>query len=203
MIKNIIFDMGNVLILWAPEYFVERTGVQDAADRELMLNALYRSPEWPMLDNGDVTEVQLEELARQRLPERLHGYIHELVYGWHEPVLPIKGMAEFIADCKKAGYGIYLLSNSSFLQKSYWPDIPGSELFDGRIVSAEVGCMKPDAGIYRTLLDSYGLKAEECLFLDDIAANIIGAQNVGMHGYLFDGDTESMRRIVRLMGVEV
>lgn len=203
MIRNIIFDMGNVLIKWDPERYVARTGVTDPQDLEMMYAATYGSREWVMLDAGTVSEADICENAKKLLPERLHGYIHELVYGWHDPVEPIEGMAEFVADCKKAGYGVYLLSNASFLQKSYWPEIPGSDLFDGRVVSAEVGCMKPNAGIYNTLMETYGLKAEECIFLDDLAANVIGAMEVGMHGYMFDRDMKRLRRLIALMGVEV
>ena len=203
MIRNIVFDMGNVLIKWDPERFVARTGVTDPEDLEMMLAATYGSKEWVMLDNGSVTEEDICKNARKLLPERLHGYIHELVYGWHEPVEPIEGMADFVADCKKAGLNVYLLSNASFLQKSYWPEIPGSGLFDGRVVSAEVGYMKPNAGIYNILMETYGLKAEECIFFDDLAANVIGAMEVGMHGYMFDGDVDRLRELVRLMGVEV
>lgn len=203
MIRNIIFDMGNVLIKWDPERYVARTGVTDPDDLKRMFDATYGSPEWVQLDNGTVSEQDICANAKRLLPEHLHGYINELVYGWHEPVEPIEGMADFVADCKKAGYGVYLLSNASFLQKTYWPEIPGSALFDGRIVSAEVGYMKPDAGIYNTLLETYGLKAEECIFLDDLACNVIGAMEAGMHGYMFDRDMDRLRKLVRLMGVEV
>ncbi len=203
MIRNIVFDMGNVMIKWDPERYVARTGVTDPEDQRLLFEATYGSPEWVLLDNGTVSEEDICKNAARLLPERLHKYIPELVYGWHEPVDPIEGMAEFVADCKKAGYGIYLLSNASFLQKTYWHTIPGSALFDGRIVSAEVGYMKPDPGIYRCLLETYGLKAEECLFMDDLACNVIGAMELGLHGYMFDRDVGKLRRIVRLMGVEI
>ena len=126
MIRNIVFDMGNVLIKWDPKRYVARTGVTDPQDQAMLMEATYGSPEWVLLDNGSVSEEDICANAARLLPERLHGYINELVYGWHEPVEPIEGMADFVADCKKAGYGIYLLSNASFLQKTYWHTIHGS-----------------------------------------------------------------------------
>lgn len=202
MIRNVVFDMGNVLIRWDPEYFVARAGVTDPQDARLLLDNIYRTPEWVMLDSGAVNEEQVYEKACAGLPERLHDLAWQLVFRWHDPIEPIPGMADFVQKCKVAGLGVYLLSNASFRQKDYWPRIPGSALFDGRVVSAEAGWMKPSREIYALLTEIYGLKAEECVFVDDIAANVMGAMRAGMHALLFDGDVDQLKRRICLLGAD-
>ncbi len=109
---------------------------------------------------------------------------------------PIPGMAQFVRECKAKGLGVYLLSNASARQPRYWPRIPGSECFDGAVISALERCLKPEVKIYRILLERYRLKADESLFVDDVAANVEGAARAGLRGFQFSGDVEALRRFV-------
>ena len=195
-IKNIVFDMGNVLIRFDPEYFLTREDVTDAQDRELLMQAVFRSDEWRMADQGLLDEAGLEKIALQKLPQRLHEIAHRLIFHWNEPLLPIEGMADFVRECKQKGLGVYLLSNATVRQPSYWPDIPGSEYFDGAVISACERLSKPMPEIYRRLLARYDLAAKECLFVDDMQANVDGAISVGMKGFLFTGDVRALRTSV-------
>lgn len=196
MIRNVIFDMGNVLITYDPAHFIERAGITDPQDAELLMREVFRSPGWAMQDSGDLTEQQLEEQVLKRLPERLHGAAHQLIFAWDDPIEPIPGMEQLVRDCKAAGMGVYLLSNASVRQPEYWPRIPAHDLFDGAEVSAFLRCVKPEPKIFRYVLDKYGLNADECLFVDDVAANVTGAENVGIHGYRFDGDAQALRSYI-------
>ena len=191
--KNLIFDMGGVLITYDPEYFLTRSGIVDADDRAMLLGAVFRSPEWGMLDNGTLDEAGLEPIALSRLPERLHAVARSLIWEWFRPLEPIPGMAELIAAYKARGCGIYLLSNASYMQPEYWPDIPGSGLFDGAVVSALEKRVKPEPEIFHILLDRYGLRAEDCVFIDDMQKNVDAAEAVGIKGIRFDGSAEHLR----------
>ena len=202
MIRNIIFDMGNVLIRYAPEYFIERAGIRDPREKDLLLNEIYRSPKWAQMDYGHLREDDFEQHLYTRLPARLHGVVPKLVRHWSQPE-PIPGMADFAAGCKKAGLGVYLLSNASLLQKDYWPNVPGHEFFDGTIVSAYEGCVKPGAEIFQRLLDRFHLRAEECFFVDDLAENVDGAKRVGIDGFVFRGDVDALRRALADLGVKL
>ena len=194
MIRNVVFDMGNVLINFNQGHFIDRAGVTDPADKELLLRELFHSIEWSLMDWGKMTEPEAEAAILPRLPERLHKVAHDMIFRWNEPVEPIPGMAKLIADCKAKGMGIYLLSNASERLYTYFDTIPGHELFEGRVVSATEKCVKPMPEIYQALLDRYHLKAEECLFVDDIAINVTGAMNCGLQGHVFDGDADRLRR---------
>lgn len=191
--NNIVFDMGGVLINYDPEHFVQREDLPES-DRALLLAAVFRSPEWPMLDRGTMDEEDMLPLALARLPERLHAVARRLVLHWEEPVEPIPGMADLVADCKAAGKRVYLLSNASRRQREYWPRIPGHACFDGRVVSAFEGLVKPDPAIYRVLLERFALDPADCLFIDDMQKNVDGARAVGMQAVRFTGDVEALRQ---------
>lgn len=194
MIRNVVFDMGNVLITFNQARFIDRAGVTDPADKELLMRELFHSIEWSFMDWGEMDEAEAEAAILKRLPERLHAVARDMIYRWNEPVEPIPGMAQLIADLKAKGMGVYLLSNASVRLPEYFPSVPGSEHFDGGVVSALEKCVKPMPEIYRVLLNRYGLKAEECLFVDDIAINVTGAMRCGMQGYVFDGDAAALRK---------
>ena len=196
MIHNVIFDMGGVMIRYDPTHFIEREGVESAGDRELLLKAVFHSKEWPMLDAGDLNEADAEPIMLARLPERLHETARRLLWSWERPMEPIPGMADLARDCKAAGLHVYLLSNASARQPEYWPDIPGSECFDGAVISALVHCVKPHRDIFEHLLARFSLNADECLFIDDMPANVRGAIDAGFHGAVFTGDVDALRRAV-------
>lgn len=202
MIRNIVFDMGNVLLRFDPQLFMERVGLEEEEDRKLIQKELFRSLEWVQMDRGSRTEPEVLEILKQRLPERLHGPLEELLLRWERPILPIPGMAEFVRDCRRAGYGIYLLSNASRRLHEYWKSIPGHEYFDGEFVSADYLLVKPQQEIYRKFCQVFGLDAKECLFIDDFPLNIEGAVTAGWQGIVFH-DAVDLRKKAREMGVRV
>ena len=112
-------------------------------------------------------------------------------------------MYDLVAELKRKGYGIYLLSNASVRQHDYWPRIPASRFFDGKLISADVKVIKPQPEIYRLILDRFDLKAEECFFIDDVPANIEGAFYCGIPGAVFHDDVARLRRQLREAGVDI
>lgn len=202
MIRNIVFDMGNVLIYWRPDLFIDRLDVAEE-DRPLLLREVFGRETWVQIDRGVISHEAAEAAMRARLPERLHGAVHALVFDWWKrPLAPVEGMAELIRELKGLGYGIYLLSNAGTDQPRYFDRIPGSECFDGRIVSSSYRILKPQPELYQILLREYGLKAGECFFVDDLNINIEAAMLVGMSGTVFRGAAD-LRRALREAGVPV
>lgn len=202
MIKNIVFDMGNVLLQFTPRLFIQRLGFF-GEDEELLMNQVFRSLEWARMDRGSLTESQAAESICSRLPERFHPAVHSLTDQWDRPIVPVEGMYELIEELKQAGYGIYLLSNASFRQHDYWPLIPCSRFFDGTLISADVGLVKPQTEIYDRLFHDFDLKPEECFFVDDSPANIEGAFCCGMPGAVFNNDVPALRRAMAMEGIWV
>lgn len=202
MIKNIVFDMGGVLIRFDRQYFIDGLGVSET-DGRLLMNEVFRSVEWARLDRGSLDEDEAAEKITARLPERLRDFARSLVFSWEEPICPVEGMYELIEELKANGYPIYLLSNASRRQREYWPKIPASRFFDGRLVSADYGIVKPQPEIYRLLCGKFGLKAEECFFIDDSPPNIEAAFYCGMPGAVFNGETDALRRSFISAGVQI
>ena len=202
MIRNILFDMGNVLIHFDRKVFLDRLEVSEE-EKQLLLREVFLSVEWVQMDRGTLREETAEPLICQRLPEHLHGAVHSLVSLWDEPMLPIAGMAELVQELKNNGYGIYLLSNASIRQHDYWSKIPGWQFFDGKVISADEKVMKPHQDYYRMALERFDLKPEECFFIDDVPANIEGALYCGIPGTVFHKDVALLRRQLRSAGVTV
>lgn len=202
MIRNIVFDMGGVLIRFDRQLFIRRLGVAPE-DETLLMNEVFRSVEWAQMDRGSIAEEKAAEQICRRLPERLHDAAWKLVGMWDRPILEIPGMYELVEELKENGYGIYLLSNASVRQHEYWPRVPASRFFDGTMISADEKVVKPQPEIYRLLLERFALKAEECFFIDDVNANVEGAVYCGLSGAVFHEDMPDLRRRLRTAGVNV
>lgn len=191
MIKNIVFDMGKVLVNYDADKVCEAL-IEDPEDRKKVCTAVFVSPEWILLDLGVISEEAALARMTARLPEeRLKEYARQCLARWHEyNMWPMEGMGEFVKLLKDHGFGIYLCSNASMrLLACYKEVIPGIEYFDGVLFSADVKYLKPQKEIYLTLFERFGLKPEECFFIDDMQENINGAADCGMDGYCFsDGD---------------
>ena len=202
MIKNIVFDMGNVIIRFDPELFMVRLGLAEE-DRRLLKRELFVSLEWSRMDRGSLTDEEAAEIVCRRVPERLHDAVRRLVGMWDRPILPVAGMYELVEELRGMGYGIYLLSNASFRQHDYWPRVPASKFFDGTLISADVKLVKPQPEIYRLLCDKFSLVPEECVFIDDSTSNAEGAYFCGINALVFHGDAHEMRLKLNELGVKV
>ena len=116
---------------------------------------------------------------------------------------PVKGRVPVMDKLHINQVVFNLLSNASCRQGDYWPRIPASRYFDGKLVSWSVGLVKPQPEIYYKLCATFGLKMDECVFIDDDNGNIEGAFFSGMHGIVFHGDVSILRRDLRAAGVYV
>jgi 2-haloacid dehalogenase len=192
MIKNIIFDFGAVLVDWNPRYlFVPYFGDADKAEWFLTEICPY---EWnAQCDAGrpikDITEERVAEFPAWEKEIRMYFDRWVDMMGG-----PIPGMEALVREYKQRGYGVWGLTNwSAETFPLVRDDYPVFKLLDGYVVSGEEKLLKPDARLYRVLLDRYGLKAEECVFIDDNPNNTAGAEAVGIKGIVFQG-VEQLRK---------
>ena len=202
MVKNIVFDMGNVIIRFDRDLFIDRFGVS-AEDHTLLLQEIFLSPEWVMMDRGTLTDEQAAEILCKRVPEHLREIARKLIALWDRPILEIEGICPLIEELKGRGYGSYLLSNASCRQPDYWQRVPASRFFDGTLISYSVKLVKPMPEIYECFFKTFSLRREECFFIDDSPANIEASLFVGMPGTVFLGDVSRLRRDLRRAGVDV
>ena len=202
MIKNIVFDMGNVVIRFDPDAFIERFGVS-GEDKKTLLLEIFRSPEWVMMDRGVLTDDQAADILCPRVPEHLRDVARKLIALWDRPIIEVEGVCPLIEELKGLGYGIYLLSNASCRQPDYWQRVPAAKLFDGTLISYSVRLVKPMPEIYEKFFETFSLKREECFFIDDSPANVEAALYVGMPATVFHNDVRRLRQELRRAGVPV
>ena len=203
-IRNIVFDMGQVLMYFSPKVYVERQGIVDEEDRKLLLREIFQKVEWIQLDRGILTVDEAVEIITARLPMRLHEVAENILRGWWKgPLMPVPGIAELIKELKGMGYKLYMLSNANGSLNTYVAWIPGAEYLDGRVVSADWGMLKPEREIFEKLAELYDLDLGESVFIDDSPVNVEGALRVGLRGIVFHDDVEELRKELQLLGVAV
>ena len=153
---------------------------------------LFGGPEWKMGDRGDIKDNERYGLVKQRVPEKYHKALKDCADRWAICMDPIEGAREFCETLKEKGYKVYVLSNASDLFYVYFPKFLPLDFFDGVFVSADYRMLKPDVEIFYAFLEKYGLKADECLFVDDLPENVAGAATAGMNTFRFTGDYDAV-----------
>jgi len=194
MVKNIIFDFGQVMVRFERKYMVEQF-VTDPEDSALLQKVVFDRFYWDKLDAGTVEDEEVLNLICERIPERLYASARNIYYNWIYNIPDIPGMTELINFLKeKFGVKIYLLSNISKYFAAHIGEIACLRDFDGCILSSTCGFTKPHRDIYEHICSKFSLIPEECIFIDDRADNIKGAESYGINGYVFDGDSSRLKK---------
>lgn len=197
MIQNIIFDFGQVMVHFDPMYMVGKY-ISDPTDREQVATVLFDRLYWDKLDRGTITDEEVIEASCARLPERLHKFVALIYNNWIYNLPEIEGMHELVKHLKNdCGKRVFLLSNISKGFAAHAHEIPSLADFEDCIFSAVCGKVKPHPEIFDHLCRKNRLVPSECLFVDDNAANIAGAEAFGIRGYLFDGDVQRLRAYLK------
>lgn len=199
MIKNIIFDCSETLLSFhAIDHLASLVGDRDKAVK--MHYTLFRSPAWHRYDNGTLPENELEGELLPLVPEEDRAVARRYLKEWIETYGVIEGAPQMLEDVRKAGFGVYLLSDFPPCFSVLWEKFPFLHNIDGRVVSYEVGYSKKDGVIYDILLEKYGLDGAECLFIDDVPKNVEIGKEHGISGVVFT-DMPSLRRELIALGV--
>lgn len=204
MKPNIVFDMGQVLMDFAPPKFIARLGYT-GEDAEMLLTEVFRGWEWVAFDRGDVSGQEVVDSACLRLPERLHQAAHDLVFHWWEDMIPMPGAQALVKELYGKGYDMYVLSNASQDFHKYFDRIPGSEYLPRarRFVSSDWRLLKPQHEIYEVFLETFHLDPAACVFIDDSPPNVEAARRLGFKALVHRGDPARLRRELRELGVDV
>ena len=196
-IKNVVFDVGNVIVRWSP-LEITRLTFGELDDLETQARSIFQSTIWLDLNKGFLTDNEAKLRYQQELDlsslecDRLFYYVKQTQ-------ILLYGSVELIERVKRSGYGVYALTDNvveivEYLKSTYqfWP------LFDGAAVSAELGMLKPQPEIYQALLSNNGLEASETVFIDDMPYNVEGAKAVGMAGIQFSDVSQCERELLAL-----
>lgn len=197
-IRNIIFDMGNVLMTFdGPRFAGLFTDTPE--DAELLDGALFGTTMWSLLDSGTISHETMRRYALAHLPERLHPNLNECFDHWPDHSEPIAATNELGIRLKREGYGIYVLSNANARIMNQLGHAPVTPYLNGCVVSAKERIMKPDPAIFRLLCLRYRLDPAECLFVDDNADNCEGARVAGLHAFHYQDNVAELEASIRLL----
>lgn len=184
MIKNIVFDIGKVLIGFDWDSYIKSLFDGETADK--VSRAMFKSGHWPELDRAVLSESEILSLFYSVSPD-VKPQIDEAFNRIGECVAKRDWPEDLIRSLRGSGYKVYYLSNmSEHVMKSNPEAFAFTRLMDGGVYSCHVNLIKPDLQIYRSLLKKYDLKAEECLFIDDHEENVVAARQLGMKAIRFD-----------------
>lgn len=192
--KNVIFDYGNVLGTFDPEYILKQF-CDSEEDFPMMYDVLFEN--WQALDEGSADYESCIRTALSKLPERLHPQAIAFFKDWYLHCQPIRQTWEFAGELKKQNVSVYLLSNASAYFAGHALEV--CEIlkeFDGIFFSGPAGCAKPEKVIFQKMFEQFHLKPEECFFIDDNADNIQASKALGMDGIVFTGDVQAVKNAV-------
>ena len=186
--KNVVFDIGCVLLTFEPETYLPLTMPADLAEK-MDWHLLYDSPMWVALDAGTVTEEEVaRDTARRYGDESVWPLILPAIQRFPEFMRPMPAV-ELIPQLHAQGKKVFALSNYG-LEPFARTEKRFSAIFsqmDGMVISSREKISKPEPAIYQLLCSRYGLKPEECVFIDDRPVNAEAARRVGMQAIVYTG----------------
>jgi len=200
VIKNVIFDVGNVFVQWSPTEIVDRCfDLRNGTDENLQrAEALFRSPLWRSLNRGELTQQEAEQAYQAQF-----GFSAEqtrmLFFHIMDHQVLIDGTEEIARRLRNSGYRVFALTDNVLeivahlkSRHQFWT------VFEGAVVSAEIGMLKPDPVIFRHAIEKFNLMAAETVFFDDVMANVDGASSIGMKARLFTTPTRCVEDLQAL-----
>lgn len=200
MIRNIVFDIGNVLSDFRWRGFLADKGFDEEMIERIAAATVYTGY-WNEFDKGEWSDERIMEAFVSVDPE-IGAQIHK-AFDNVAGMVRIRDYAiPWIQELKQKGYQVYYLSN--FARKAHaqcMDSLAFLPLMDGGILSYQDKVIKPGQEIYKLLLTRYGLKAKECVFLDDTLKNVEAARALGFQGIHFTSREQALLEL-KAMGVE-
>lgn len=199
-IRNIVFDIGQVLLEFDWRKFIAGMDISDEKKEQLAHVTLGNIPHWNEHDRGmsDEDFIKKSLTIEPDIEEELRYYLKNIgtVAREYDHSVPL------MRSLKAHGYGIYLLSNYGVTPFKYAREnMKFFDEVDGMIISHEVGVIKPEPRIYELLFEKYGLVPEECVFIDDRADNVEAAKNMGMKGIVFGNIEQVQKELEYMLGI--
>lgn len=187
MIKNIIFDLGNVILKDKPSVVLNKIKIS-SEERSLIENELV------------LVNITLEEhLQKCNISIKLKEKLKETLTRYYKYRDFNVEVIELMNNLKNDGYQIYVLSNNNKQAYEYLLKLPMLQCIDGWIMSCDYHIMKPNSRLYEILFDKYNLLAKESYFIDDKKENIEKAKMLGMNGYILDHKSDGVNELIKDM----
>ncbi|MDO5299485.1 MAG: HAD family phosphatase [Clostridia bacterium] len=184
MIDAVVFDIGNVLMRYAPAEFVRASFPDDEKKQKEMLARVFEGKYWRDLDRGSRTHDEVARLLVSEYGGSYEDYLFVMT-DWSEKCVLLEEGWRAAERCKAKGKGIYLLSNYNGVSFKRLMERFGNRfsMFDGGFISYEELLLKPERAIYQALVNRYALTPGRLLFIDDTLDNVEGAMRAGLNGF--------------------
>jgi putative hydrolase of the HAD superfamily len=198
-VRNVIFDLGGVVFDWNPDHIVSR--VQPVPElRAALKAALFGHADWRLFDRGTLSEFDLIERLQLRIGATRQE-VAAILDAVRDSLVEKPETLELIRALREQGTPLYCLSNMpasvyTHLRRRhhFW------DAFSGIVISGEVQMMKPEPEVFLHLLATFKLRAEECVFVDDLLTNIESARQVGLHAIWFKDAAQCRRELDQILG---
>ena len=199
ILKNLVFDMGNVLIEWNSEKILKAI-TEDIHLQDLLRKEVFETGLWVETDEGVKTREEVIEIVTGKLGEDYRNEITQLLRYWYKYVDVFTKVQDRIIELSKSDYSIYILSNTAFtfydlVKEGY---LPATSVAKGMVLSCEEKVLKPDEKIYNILLERYNLDPHDTMFFDDLPENIWGAARCGINGFVVENESELLTYLDKL-----
>lgn len=199
ILKNLVFDMGNVLIEWNSEKILKAI-TEDIHLQDLLRKEVFETGLWVETDEGVKTREEVIEIVTGKLGEDYRNEITQLLRYWYKYVDVFTKVQDRIIELSKSGYSIYILSNTAFtfydlVKEGY---LPATAVAKGMVLSCEEKVLKPNEKIYNILLERYNLDPHNTMFFDDLPENIWGAARCGINGFVVENESELLTYLDQL-----
>ena len=200
MIKNIIFDFGNVIGRFNYKECISNF-TNDPLAADFLDKEVINAPEWLQyghMDSGLVTYDAIIKLINDRNNNKYSNLVEALINNYYKHITISEDILNIVKELKNKGYNLYVLSNTSKPVVDYFKDNEIFTYFDGFVLSYKINMLKPNDGIYNYLLNKYDLIAEECLFIDDREDNMKTANKFGINGRSVNkDDIEDIKKVLK------
>lgn len=187
MIKNIIFDLGNVLLKGSPSIVLENLDISDEIYQNIK-NKFFA--DWEYLDLGE--ETLKEHFDNCKLDFDIDKSIREILLNYYKYRPFNNEMIELMNKLKHNNYKIFILSNNNKEAYEYLKQLPMFERIDGWIVSCDYHIVKPNKEIYVKLFNTFNIKPDECFFIDDNKKNVEIGVMLGMQGFKYSNNIDEL-----------
>ena len=205
MIRNIIFDLGNVIINYNQEQIISNFTKKEE-EIKYIYDEIFHAPEWELMDLGNITNDEVIEVINKRNKFKYQKLTEDFLYQWYKKQAINRDIVEIAKMLKKNGYKLFVLSNMSNVTYKYFKNDEFFSLCTGIIISAHEHLIKPDEKVFRLLLDRYKLNAEECLFIDDDPSeqNYKTANKIGIKGRrIIPNQAEDVRKLLSEFNIKI
>lgn len=196
-IRNVIMDLGGVMLEWNPDHVL--TPFEPQPEPRRRLRTMIFGPDWRKFDRGQLSELELTDRMEQTcgLPR---SRVLEIIAAVRDSLHEKTETVQIVRGLHQRGFDIYCLSNMpspifAHLRRrhTFW------DLFRGIVISGEIQLMKPEPEIYVHLLERFGLNARESVFIDDLQPNIEAARAAGLHAIRFQDAQQCQRELDLLL----